>query len=94
MMKFADHLESAGWDKGVDEFEDLMDSTFNNLVPGASVDALLCNPPMALHYCDALRKRSGLSLPDEVICTKLMNMRKGGEFPVRKPAPKRKRKKN
>jgi len=89
-MRFEEHLEAAGWDRGVAEFEHLMASTYANLAPDTSVDKLLCNPQMAMHFDNVIRKRSGVHLPDEVINEKLMNMRKGGKAAV---AKKKRRKK-
>jgi hypothetical protein len=75
----AKELKALGFDRGeftLAEFRDVVQEVFAVLHPSWTDEELLFNPHDALRFCDAVRCRTCLGIPDNFILRTLVNVRK------------------
>jgi hypothetical protein len=60
-------LHETGYRADADTFRDLVIEHFQTHYPAWTDETLLHNPTEARRYCDAIRLRAGVDLPDELI---------------------------
>lgn len=81
-MTIDKELEKCGAKLSAATFNELLLDLLRAMYPGHSIDALLCDPHLALRYCEYVRMESrATTLPSETILRRLANLRKRGDAP-------------
>lgn len=76
-VQLKEELEASGWDQSPDEFRVLIADTFHDMFKSWTPEEMLYHPKECGHFCNMVRKRSGLSdLPDYVILRTPRNIQK------------------
>jgi hypothetical protein len=76
-MRLATRLLQFGYHGDAEAFKDLVHEQFRRLFPADTDENVLFHPrTKAVPLCDAVRERVGLELPDDVVLSTLVNLRK------------------
>jgi hypothetical protein len=76
-VKLTTRLEQCGYDESAEEFRDLVHQEFRQIFPDDTDETVLLHPrSKAIPFCEAVRLRVGLPLPDDLILGTLINRRK------------------
>lgn len=84
-----ERLERHGWVGAREDFDDLLADTLHDFCPDWTDDELKNHPPMAMQFCDVVRRRANVTAPDDLILRALSNIRRkkmGGFLGTGKPA--------
>ena len=85
-MSLEKDLKTCGYLDGAATFRDILADVFAVSCPSWTDEELLCNPRQAVHYCDAVRARTCLGIPDRLILRALTNSRKNPAVARKKTA--------